>query len=134
MQDSFWKSICRRKFFWLTLPQKNFILYMKIEGLMTYYSCILLQKEFHIFQNVYFRWKYISQVLWYFEVRAREKNLFFIGPSLKVRYRALFLKIATSAVNLARILLPRMVWSISFWEQCSRAPPLFAPLECTLHC
>ena len=33
-----------------------------------------------------------------------------------------------SAVHLARILLPRMVWSISFLEQCSRAPPLFPPL------
>ena len=31
----------------------------------------------------------------------------------------------TSLVDLARILLLRMVWSISFWEQCSRAPPLF---------
>ena len=35
---------------------------------------------------------------------------------------------STSAVNWAQILLPRMVLSISFWEQCSRAPPLFPPL------
>ena len=129
MQVSFEKSIRRRKFFWLTLPQKNFILYMKIECIIIHYSCILLQKEFHIFQIVYFRLKYISQVLWYFEVRAREKNLFFIGPSLKVRYIALFIKIAKGAVNLAGILLPRLVLSISFLEQCSRAPPLFAPLS-----
>ena len=39
-----------------------------------------------------------------------------------------FINIATSAVNFVGILLPRMVPSISFWEQCSRAPPLFAPL------
>ena len=41
---------------------------------------------------------------------------------------ALFIKSATSAVNLAQILLPRMILSISFWEQCSHAPSLFAPL------
>ena len=67
------------KFFWLTLPQKNSILY--------------------------------------------------ISPTAEVGLKAFFVKIVTSAVHLARILLPRMVWSISFLEQCSRAPPLFPPLN-----
>ena len=49
--------------------------------------------------------------------------------SCRSAINSFFVKFATSAVDLARILLPRMVWSISFWEQCSRAPPLFAPLE-----
>ena len=36
---------CRRKFFWLTFPQKNFILYMKMECMIINYFPILLQKE-----------------------------------------------------------------------------------------
>ena len=39
-----------------------------------------------------------------------------------------YTKIATSAVSLAQILLPKKVLPISFWEQCSHAPPLFPPL------
>ena len=59
---------------------------------------------------------------------TKKKNLFFIGLTAEVQWIALFIKIATNAVDLAGILLPRLVWSISFWEQCSRAPPLFPPL------
>ena len=36
-----------------------------------------------------------------------------------------YTKIATSAVSLAQILQPKKVLPISFWEQCSNAPPLF---------
>ena len=64
-----------------------------------------------------------------FQIDSKRKSLFFIGPSAEVRKITLFIKIATSAVNLAGILLPKMVRSISFWEQCSRAPPFFAPLN-----
>ena len=35
----------------------------------------------------------------------------------------MFKEIATREVNLSRILLPWSILSISFWEQCSRAPP-----------
>ena len=59
---------------------------------------------------------------------TQEKHLFFIGTTTKVQKIDLLIKIATNAVDLAGILLPRLVWSISFWEQCSRAPPLFPPL------
>ena len=49
----------------------------------------------------------------YSQSQIKEKNIFFISPT------SLVIKIVTRAVDLARILLPRMVWSISFWEQCT---------------
>ena len=60
-QVLFWKSICRRKFFWLTLSQKNFILYMKMEYIITDFLCILLQKEYtYILRCALLIWTYIS--------------------------------------------------------------------------
>ena len=51
--------------------------------------------------------------------------LFFIGPTVKVRWIAFFMNIATSVIELTRILLPRMCWVFSFFEQCSHSPYLF---------
>ena len=95
----------------------SLLLYPSSEGISYILKCVLQI------------WKYISLGLQNFEVRAKEKNLFIIGPTAKVRELALFIKITKSAINWAKILLPKMVQSISFWEQCSRAPPLFAPLS-----
>ena len=71
MQVSFWKSIFRRKFFWLTLPKKNFILYMKMESyIITHYICNLLQKESsYLLKCALLIWTYISQGLYHFKIR-----------------------------------------------------------------
>ena len=80
---------------------KSLFLYPSEEGIFLYFEMCSLYMKIHLIRTLIFKIK---------------------GKI------ALFLKIKTSAVNLARILLPRVVLSISFLEQCSRAPSLFPPL------
>ena len=110
----------------MTLPQKSFIhenaIYNSFfpdssaEGIFLYF------KRYSLDKGIYFTRTLI------FQINDKKKNLYFIGATAEVQKIDVFMKIATIAVDLAGILLPRLVWSISFWEQCSRAPPLFAPL------
>ena len=58
----------RRKFFWLTLPQKNFILYMKMEYIITYYF-----QSSYISKFALYIWTRISQGLQYFKLIAKER-------------------------------------------------------------
>ena len=50
MQVSFEKSIRRRKFFWFTLPQKNFILYMKMEFIIFHFFVSFFRRNFLYFK------------------------------------------------------------------------------------
>ena len=75
---------CRRKFFWLTLQQKNLILYMKMEYIIPHYFVSFCRRNLPIFQNVLFR--YGQDIIYstrtsIFQINSKRKSLFFIGPS-----------------------------------------------------
>ena len=124
----FEKSFSLDKILLIYTPTEEFFQYLKIECI--YHFCILLQKEFFLElemlsldKEIYFKRTSI------FPINGKGKESFLHWFNLKDVIKSLFIKIAMNAVDLARILLPRRVLSISFWEQCSRAPPLFPPLS-----
>ena len=92
---------CRRKFLWLTLQQKNLILYMKMKYIIPHYFVSFCRRNLPIFQNVLFRYGqdiiYSTRTL-IFQINSKRMSLFFIVPSGEVRKIALIIKIATSAV------------------------------------
>ena len=76
---------------------------MKTEYIIPHYFVSFCRRNLPIFQNVLFRYGqdiiYSTRTL-IFQINSKRKSLFFIGPSGEVRKIALFIKIATSAVNL----------------------------------